>query len=129
VRKELDVALDDLRSLIDIALRAGRSGSVTLDEFLPELLLEGSPHLADRVEERVFSALREHGELMKTLEVLVGQDFDRGATAMALPVHRNTLAYRLRRIEELTGLKLDHAGDRALAWLAVLRRTAVRDDE
>ncbi len=38
--------------------------------------------------------------------------------AAALPVHRNTLRDRIARISELTGVDLDSAEGRALAWLA-----------
>ena len=36
-------------------------------------------------------------ELTRTLDALIEHDFDRGATAAALPVHRNTLTNRLNR--------------------------------
>jgi carbohydrate diacid regulator len=38
---------------------------------------------------------------------------DRAATSAALGVHRNTLAYRLRRIEELAGIDLNRPRDAA----------------
>jgi DNA-binding PucR family transcriptional regulator len=57
-------------------------------------------------------------ELERTLEVLIEHEFERGATAAALPVHRNTLRDRLHRIGELTGVQFDTASGQALAWLA-----------
>jgi purine catabolism regulator len=39
--------------------------------------------------------------------------------AAALNVHRHTLRYRIRKIEELTGRDLSDAGDRLELWLAV----------
>jgi DNA-binding PucR family transcriptional regulator len=59
-------------------------------------------------------------ELRRTLEALIEHDFDRGATAAALPVHRNTLTNRLRRIRAITGLDVDAPDGRALVWLAWL---------
>jgi DNA-binding PucR family transcriptional regulator len=44
---------------------------------------------------------------------------DRGATSAALHVHRNTLAYRLRRIQEIAGLDLDDPRDLARVYLAL----------
>ena len=44
-------------------------------------------------------------DLLRTLELYLDEDLDRRRTAVALHVHPNTLDYRLKRIEELTGLK------------------------
>ena len=122
-RRELAAELCDLRAQAEIARRAGRTGLVATDEFLPELLVHGSPRTAARVEERVFGALH-NGQLAATLEALSACDFDRQRTAKALPVHRNTLCYRMQRIAELTGLDLASSRDRALVWLAVTQRQA-----
>jgi len=63
-------------------------------------------------------------ELARTLESLIEHDFDRGATAAALPVHRNTLTNRLGRIRALTGLDADSAAGRSLLWLAWLEQSS-----
>jgi DNA-binding PucR family transcriptional regulator len=54
------------------------------------------------------------------LRSLAAKAFDRTATAAALPVHRNTLLYRIGRIEEATGLDLQQYDDRELIRLAVM---------
>jgi PucR C-terminal helix-turn-helix domain len=46
--------------------------------------------------------------------------FDTTATAAALPVHRNTLLYRISRIQALTGLSLKDQRDPTLVQLAVI---------
>jgi hypothetical protein len=46
--------------------------------------------------------------------------FDASATAAAIPVHRNTLLHRVKRIEKLTGLNLREQQDRSLVLLAVM---------
>ena len=61
-------------------------------------------------------------ELTRTLDTLIEHDFDRGATAAALPVHRNTLTNRLNRVHAITGLDVDSADGRGLLWLAWLER-------
>jgi hypothetical protein len=126
-RETLADALEDLRALVAIARRAGRRGRVDAEEFLPDLLLHASPLIAARLEERVFGPLRRgaRAELVTTLELLAAHDFDRAATAAALPIHRNTLRYRLDRVRELTGLDVDRAHDRGLIWLATMQRRAV----
>jgi carbohydrate diacid regulator len=57
--------------------------------------------------------------LRKTLESWFAHDGQAGATANALHIHRNTLDYRLRRVEELTGLTLSRTDDRLLLYAAL----------
>jgi DNA-binding PucR family transcriptional regulator len=82
------------------------------------LLLHASPRHARALAEAVYGPLTE--ELARTLSALVEHGFDKSAAAAALPVHRNTLNYRVARIEERTGLDLGTPRDRGLAWLASL---------
>ena len=46
--------------------------------------------------------------------------FGTTGTAAALPVHRNTLLYRISRVQALTGLSLTDQRDPALVLLAVI---------
>ncbi len=121
---ELAEALADLRRAAALAAAAGERGRVDPDARLPELLLARSPRLARRLAARVFDPLvaAERTDLVQTLELLAEHGFERGATAAALPVHRNTLLQRVARIEELTGLDLDDPRDRGLVWLAATAR-------
>jgi hypothetical protein len=124
-RAELPDAFDELRTVVDVAVRQGRTGAVGVDDHLAELLLRRSPRLARRLHARVYDRLAAHdAELARTLDALIEHDFDRGATAAALPVHRNTLTNRLTRIRSITGLDVDRADGRALVWLAWLERGA-----
>lgn len=125
-RGRLSEALDELRTVVDLALAKGRSGAVDLDDHLPELLLHSSPRLAARLRARVYGRLAASDpELVRTLDVLIEHDFDRGATAAALPVHRNTLSNRIRRIRAVTGLDIDRADGHGMVWLAWLDRSEV----
>ena len=74
-----------------------------------------------RLKDKVLAPLSddEHGELAQTLQTFLRCRFDRTATSAALHVHRNTLAYRLRRIEEITGLDLGSPRDLACAYMAI----------
>jgi len=65
----------------------------------------------------------ENPELARTLDCFVENNFDRGRTAAALPVHRNTLANRLNRIRGLTGLDVDDSEGLMLAALVSLNRS------
>jgi len=119
-RAQLTQALEDLRDLTAVA--HGRTGIVHVEDHLPELLLRSTPRHAERLLALVYGPL--DAELARTLETLVEHGFDKSAAAAALPVHRNTLRYRVTKIERLTGLDLDAPGDRGRAWLATLQRDA-----
>ena len=122
-RSELEEALAELRTVLDVGRRAGRLGELDVNDYLPELLLDRAPRVAARLRSRVYGRLAAHDpELARTLDVLIEHDFDRGATAAALPVHRNTLGNRVNRIRALTGLDVDDARGHGLVWLAWLDR-------
>ncbi|MGW6601290.1 PucR family transcriptional regulator [Streptomyces sp. NPDC055036] len=60
-----------------------------------------------------------HAELAHTAEVFLDHAGQAGRTASALGIHRQTLYYRLSRIEQLTGLDLDDGEDRLLLHMAL----------
>jgi hypothetical protein len=128
-RGELRTVLADLRSLVDIGLRLGSSGRMEVEDHLPELLLARSPGVGERVRRRALGPLedyaaRRRANLLETLETFIDCDLDRRDAAERLRVHPNTLDYRLRRVEDLTGMKLGRTGDMVLVWLALKQRTA-----
>lgn len=63
--------------------------------------------------------LREEPALVETLSAFLEAGGEIKATAAALSLHRSGLYYRLRRIEELSGLDLSRGDDRLLAHLAI----------
>lgn len=66
---------------------------------------------------------REHGsELVRSLEVWLENDRSTQRTARALHVHPHTLAYRLRRLRDLTGRDLSRTADTVDVWLALRAR-------
>ncbi|MGW7266375.1 PucR family transcriptional regulator [Streptomyces sp. NPDC054842] len=60
-----------------------------------------------------------HRELARTAEVFLDGAGQAGRTAAALGIHRQTLYYRLSRVEQLTGLDLDDGEDRLLLHMAL----------
>ncbi|MCM9082012.1 helix-turn-helix domain-containing protein [Streptomyces spororaveus] len=60
-----------------------------------------------------------HRELARTAEVFLDCAGQAGRTAAALGIHRQTLYYRLGRVEQLTGLDLDEGEDRLLLHMAL----------
>ncbi|MCX4765200.1 helix-turn-helix domain-containing protein [Streptomyces sp. NBC_01275] len=62
-----------------------------------------------------------HRELSRTAEVYLDRAGQAGVTAAELGIHRQTLYYRLSRVEQLTGLDLADGEDRLLLHMALKR--------
>jgi hypothetical protein len=62
-----------------------------------------------------------HQELARTAEVYLDCAGQAGRAAAELGIHRQTLYYRLGRVERLTGLDLDDGEDRLLLHMALKR--------
>ncbi|WP_327278718.1 helix-turn-helix domain-containing protein [Streptomyces sp. NBC_01205] len=60
-----------------------------------------------------------HRELARTAELFLDCAGQAGRAAAALGIHRQTLYYRLGRVEQLTGLDLDEGEDRLLLHMAL----------
>ncbi|MBQ1096522.1 helix-turn-helix domain-containing protein [Streptomyces sp. b94] len=60
-----------------------------------------------------------HRELARTAEVYLDCAGQAGRVAAELGIHRQTLYYRLSRVEQLTGLDLDDGEDRLLLHMAL----------
>jgi hypothetical protein len=122
-RGELTAAREDLDVLVEHGRRMGLLGRLKAEDYLLETLLGRSPRLAARLKDKVLAPLSDddHGELANTLLTFLRCRFDRRATSDALHVHRNTLAYRLRRIEGITGLDLGNPRDLAYVYVAVAK--------
>lgn len=66
-----------------------------------------------------------HADLTRTAEVYLDHAGQAGRTASELGIHRQTLYYRLSRIEQLTGLDLADGEDRLLLHM-VLKSARLR---
>jgi hypothetical protein len=121
-RSGLTSVLETLRMLVAFADGTDRSGLVTARAFLLHLLLAQSPQIADEIGARVFGGLdgNENADVVATLRCLAANSFDRGATAAELFIHRNTVLYRIQRMQKLSGLDLQNPLDQALVCLAIL---------
>lgn len=116
VRGALDLAAaQPAAAVIDL-------GDVTIDHLLLQL---DEPH---RLREFACSVLgpaieydrQRSTELLHTARIFVDHDLDRRAAAGVLHLHVNTVAQRIRRLEELTGLRLSRPKD-LLELTAALR--------
>lgn len=100
-------------------------GVVALDERLPEALLADSPELVERLTRASLGGLLDLAEadrstLLDTLDALLSCGGSPTHAARALFCHRNTVIYRLRRIESVTGRSVADPRDRLLLTLGVM---------
>jgi sugar diacid utilization regulator len=115
------------RRTIDAVVRLGRRGQVVAFEDLGihRLLLQ----VPDLAELRSFAIevlgevdrqdqLR-GSELLTTLACYFRENDSPQRTARVLHLHPNTVAYRIRRIQEISGLRLDSYRDRLMAQVAI----------
>jgi sugar diacid utilization regulator len=73
----------------------------------------------DTVEPVVGYDRQYRSELLSTLEAYLAQDCNMNATARAIFAHRHTVAYRLDRVRELTGLDPGSSADRERLGLGI----------
>lgn len=94
----------EVKGVMTLAVATGRppGNYYRLDEFLIEHAVVNDPIVASRLL-AVINPLVENETLIETLDVLIRNDFSRPDAARDLFVHRSTLDYRIRRIEETTG--------------------------
>jgi len=104
---------------------AGEKQVVAASQRLPEVLLGGAPEVAALlVRETVAPLLAQPPHvadtLLQTLAALLEHDGSAKHAATALYCHRNTVIYRTRQIEELTGRSLADPRDKLLLTLGLL---------
>jgi hypothetical protein len=115
------------RRTIDAVVRLGRQGQAVAFEDLGihRLLLQ----VPDLAELKSFAAEilgeldrqdpQRGAELLATLACYFRENNSPQRTAQSLHVHPNTVAYRIRRVQEITGLRLDTYRDRLMAQVAI----------
>ncbi|VEG58504.1 transcriptional regulator CdaR [Mycolicibacterium aurum] len=133
--RELPGAFRTVRGALDLAGDTGTSTvidlhDITIDHLLLQLDDPGRlREFASSVLGRAVDYDRTRStELLHTARVLLDHGLDRRAAAAALHLHPNTVAQRVRRLEELTELDLARPGDllQLTAALTVARIAAVQ---
>ncbi|MCT2583508.1 PucR family transcriptional regulator [Actinophytocola gossypii] len=107
------------------SLPRGTQRVVPLTDRLPEVLLAGSPEVVPvLVAETVGPLLAQPAPLsrtlLETLSALLAHDGSPTHAAAALYCHRNTVIYRMKQIESLTGRSLSHPQDKLELSLGLL---------
>jgi len=115
------------RRALETAQRFGNQGDVVAFEELGVYRLLF--HVSDAAELRGFTEQvlgplieydqRHRGDLVRTLGVFLEHNGNLQATARELNLHVNSVAYRIQRLESISGLKLEDAEDRLLAQIAL----------
>lgn len=123
---ELPCAIQEAELMLEILLRAdaplaGRIGGNGTYGLLLGMLSSRPQELRLLYRETVAPLVgydqRYHTELVATLKTYLAENCNMNATASAMLAHRHTIAYRLERIRELTGLDLARSEDRE--WLSL----------
>ncbi|MGH3318656.1 MAG: PucR family transcriptional regulator [Streptosporangiaceae bacterium] len=117
----------EARRTVDAARRLGRLGqTVAFEDLGIHRLLLQVPELGElrRFAEEVLGRLsayeREHNsEYLMTLSWYFRENNSPQRVSRRLHVHPNTVAYRVRRSEEITGLTFDRYRDRLMAQVAL----------
>jgi PucR family transcriptional regulator, purine catabolism regulatory protein len=115
---------------IDIGKKIfGTDFALTYTDMAPYHLVKrfltsaGTAQLYERIYEPLLQYDREKGgELVQTLETYIECNFSRTKTAEQLHLHRNSLNYRLQKIEELLKQDVDHLDTFPLLLASISRR-------
>lgn len=83
---------------------ARRHDVYTVDDIWRPVLLDRAPELTRVLAQRMAPLSAGDGYLLETLRMYLDGGGRRSQTAAALHIHPNTLDYRLRKIQEITGL-------------------------
>ncbi|MCT7660667.1 PucR family transcriptional regulator [Mycobacterium deserti] len=124
---EIARSYDDARRTVDIVCRTGHVGtSLAVEQLgIHRLLLQVASRTQLRAFARqVFGDLLVHGngtttEYLSTLARYFRANNSPQAVARELHMHRNTVIYRIRRIEEMSSLDLRNYRDRLMAQVAL----------
>lgn len=105
--------------------RTARYGDVTMLSVLRD------PEEAEVVVDRVLGALIAYdaahaGEMVTTLDTFLDCERSWVKTAKAMGVHRQTVVYRIQRVEEITGRRITDTATIAEFWLALRARDLLR---
>lgn len=118
-RREADRILDAMLGA-GVAAAVAALPDIQAEVLISEMLtlLSAHPEIRDpRLTALVAHDSRHQGRLAESLLAYLNCFGDVRAAAAELHVHRNTLRYRIRRAEELTGLDLSRPDQRLLAML------------
>jgi purine catabolism regulator len=96
--------------------------------FLPASLSDAEAVVAGLLGPLIAYDAEHDTQLLHSLRCFLEHNRSWQRTAEQLHVHKQTLHYRMRRVEELTGRRLDATSDVAALWYALEADALVRAD-
>jgi PucR family transcriptional regulator, purine catabolism regulatory protein len=99
--------------------RVVRYGDDVASFFLPRGLSEAERAVTHVLGDLLDYDREHHSDLVNSLRVFLSHNRSWKDAAAALQVHKQTLVYRMRRVEQLTGRHLDDTGDVAELWFSL----------
>jgi hypothetical protein len=114
--REAELVVDALAEGSSAARRLEGDGGSGVYRLLFRVLASRPEEVSSFYEDTIAPLVRhdEHyrGDLLQTLEAYLAHDCNMNSTARAIYAHRHTVAYRLERVKELTGLDPAASEDR-----------------
>jgi hypothetical protein len=111
--------------ILDVGLRFSMTGMHTLIDVAAQAAVADEPEIGDVLIERYLDPLCSHPDLRElmgeTLRVFLANGLSLKRAARVLRIHPNTVRYRLRRFEEITGADLASTEELFRVWWAVER--------
>lgn len=103
--RQLEHSFKEAQQTLLVVERFPEKGPIChFDDATLELMLIETPATSrQRVVQQILGTLVQHPELLDTLHALFASDLNLTIAAQRLNIHRNTLLYRLERIEALLG--------------------------
>lgn len=130
---EIAQSYAEARRAVEVTRRMGRTEQVTAFEELGihRLLLESAdiPALREFAQATFGELAHRRADYLSTLACYFRENSSPQRAARRLHVHPNTVTYRVRRIEEQTGLDFGNYSDRLVAQVALEILDAVGPDE
>lgn len=113
--REARWALETVRSRGGTVAHYGESAPL----FLPRTVDDARSAVRLILGPLIDSDRNQNTDLVRTLQAYLSSSRSWKETADKLYIHRQTLGYRLRRIESLTGRSTRQSGDIAMFWMAI----------
>lgn len=111
----------------EAAVGVGETGAVDLEGMSWRMAVTACPDTTRLLQERWLAPLEQEGafaaQMLEALSAYLENGLSIPRAAASIPVHANTLRYRLRRFADLTGAELESADTIVeLAWVLAARR-------